>query len=102
MATDIESPSDWARRVCRSLPPCDLNSIMARNAIVEAVTARDAAIRAEALREGNEALDAHVVNMHELNAVQHRVIVCALAGDMAPARRYAELERKLADEAPRG
>lgn len=47
-------------------------------------------------------IDAHVVKMRELNAVQHRVIMCAVAGDLAPARRYAEVEKRLAAEGSRG
>ena len=55
--TKLETAEEFARRVCRSLPPCDLNSIMARNALVEAIRARDAAVKAEALEEAASVCD---------------------------------------------
>lgn len=53
---NLETPEQFARRIGKSLPPCDLNSRMAHRAIEEAIRARDRQVREAALLEAADLL----------------------------------------------
>lgn len=50
--------------------------------------------RIRELEKSAEIANEYIVKALELDSVKHRIILCALAGDMEPAKLYMKIEDK--------